>query len=188
MQKLVAQMMITLDGLFEGTHQEIDWHAVDDEFNEYAWELCRRVDTILFGRVTYELMASYWPSATALEQDPVTAGLMNNLNKVVFSQTLPGVDWQNSRLVKTDIVTEVRRLKALPGKDLAIFGSSDLCVPLIQANLIDEYHLLVNPVVLGGGKSLYAGLNKRLQLKLMRTKQFNSGLVGLFYQPAATSN
>jgi Dihydrofolate reductase len=183
MRKLTAQMMITLDGFFEGPHHEIDWHVVDGEFNDYAWGVLNSVDLLLFGRLTYELMAAYWPSADALKEDPVTARLMNEHEKVVFSKTLKQVAWQNTRLVSTDIVSEVKRLKNQPGKDMVIFGSSDLCVPLVKANLIDEYHLLVNPVVLGSGKSLYAGLGQRLNLKLINTRQFSSGLIGLFYQP-----
>ena len=188
MRKLIFQMMVTLDGFFEGPQHEIDWHVVDDEFNQYAWELCGGLDTLLFGRLTYELMAAFWPSPQALKDDPVTAGWMNTLNKVVFSRTLNSVSWQNTRLVKTDPVAEVTRMKTIPGKDLAIFGSSDLSLPLAEADLIDEYRLFINPMILGSGKRLFNGLAHRLELKLDNTKLFKSGLVGLFYSPVRRSN
>jgi dihydrofolate reductase len=181
MRKVLFQMMVTLDGFFEGPHHEIDWHVVDDEFNQYAWEMCSRADTLVFGRVTYQLMADFWPSAQALRDDPVTADWMNRLDKVVFSHTLNKVSWQNTRLVKTDPVDEVARLKSLPGKNIAILGSSDLSLPLLKAGLIDEYRIMINPVVLGSGKRLFSGLEQRLNLKLTGTKVFHSGLVGLFY-------
>ena len=188
MRKLIFQMMVTLDGFFEGPQHEIDWHVVDDEFNQYAWELCAGLDTLLFGRLTYELMAAFWPSPRALRDDPVTAKWMNALNKVVFSHSLNSIGWQNSRLAKTDAVAEVTRMKAMPGKGLAIFGSSDLSLPLAAAGLIDEYRLFINPVVLGSGKRLFSGLQGRLELKLDNTKLFKSGLVGLFYSPVRRSN
>lgn len=185
MRKVIFQMLVTLDGFFEGKQREIDWHDVDQEFNDYIWGFFPLLDTLLFGRVTYDMMADYWPSASALEQDPITAKWMNEVHKVVFSRTLGHVEWQNTHLVKTDPVAEVRRLKKLPGKGMAIFGSSDLSLPLLEANLIDEYHLFINPLLLGEGKRLFDGLSHRVQFKLLRTKVFTSGLVGLFYQPLA---
>jgi len=183
MRKVIFQMLTTLDGFFEGKQREIDWHVVDQEYNDYIWSIFPALDMLLFGRVTYEMMAEFWSSAVALEEDPVTANWMNELPKVVFSRTLRQADWQNTRLIKTDPVAEVKRLKALSGKDMAILGSSDLALPLLEANLIDEYHLFVNPLLLGEGKRLFAGLSHRVHFKLLRTKVFASGLVGLFYQP-----
>lgn len=177
--------MVSLDGFFEGPKQEIDWHVVDDEFNEYADELLQNVDTLLFGRVTYQLMADYWPTADA--GDPAVAEKMNNLPKIVFSKTLDKVDWKNTRIVKDDIVAEISRLKAIPGKDLVIFGSSDLAVTLIQKNLIDEYRIIVNPVILGGGKPLFRGINRKRRLRLLKTRTFRSGCVCLYYAPEAAN-
>ena len=177
--------MITLDGFFEGPNREIDWHTVDEEFNEYAIELLNSVDVLLFGRVTYELMASYWPTPSATTDDPIVADKMNNLPKIVFSKTLKKTEWKNTRLVKENIAEEITKLKYQPGKDLAMFGSSDLALSLIQMGLIDEYRIIVNPVVLGNGKSLFKGINEKLNLKLLKTKTFRSGNVVLYYQPAA---
>jgi dihydrofolate reductase len=155
---------------------------VDDEFNDYASDLLSSVDTLLFGRVTYQQMASYWPTPTAKMNDPVIAEKMNNLLKIVFSRTLAKAEWNNSRLVKENTVEEIAKLKRQPGKDMAIFGSSDLTVSLAESNLIDEYRIFVNPVVLGGGKPLLRGLKGRLGLNLIGTKVFKSGLVLLCYK------
>lgn len=175
--------MITLDGFFEGPRGEIDWHKVDAEFNEYAIDLLNSVDFLLFGRKTYELMAGYWPTPAAAANDPVVAGKMNNLNKIVFSRTLTIVGWKNTRLIKDNIAEEILQLKHQPGRDLAIFGSSNLALTFIRQGLIDEYRMIVNPVVLGGGEPLFKGIKEKLNLKLLRTKTLSSGNVILYYQP-----
>ncbi len=177
--------MVSLDGYFEGPNREIDWHNVDDEFNEQAVELLDNVDYLMFGRVTYQLMAGYWPTPTAISNDPIVAERMNSLPKIVFSKTLDKAEWMNTRLVKTNIEEEVSKLKQPPGKDIAIFGSSDLSLTLLQHNLIDEIRIMVNPVVLGSGKPLFQGINDRLKLKLLKAKTFNSGNVMLYYRPVA---
>ncbi len=183
MRKIILSNLVSLDGYFEGPNREIDWHNVDEEFNEYAIDFLNSVDTLLFGRVTYQLMASYWPTPTAIENDPIVADKMNSLPKIVFSRTLDKVEWENSRLVNENIAEEVSKLKQQPGKDLAIFGSSDLALTLIQHGLIDEYRIIVNPVVLGNGKPLFKGIKNRLNLKLLKTKVFRSGNVCLYYEP-----
>jgi dihydrofolate reductase len=176
--------MVTLDGFFEGPNHDISWHHVDDEFNQFAIEQTSNIGTILFGRVTYELMASYWPTSAAIIDDPIIADLMNNLPKIVFSRTLQKAEWNNTRLVKDHIAEEITRLKGQSGKDLAIFGSANLLSSLIQMDLIDEHRILVNPIVLGSGTPLFQGIKEKLELKLLKTKIFASGNVLLYYQPA----
>lgn len=183
MRKIIFQMMITVDGFFEGPNKELDWHVVDEEFINYAIDLLNSVDTILFGRVTYQMMAAYWPTPAAIADDPIVAERMNNLPKIVFSPTLEKVEWQNSRLVTGNIAEIVAKLKQQPGKDMVIFGSSDLAVAFTKLGLIDEYRIIVNPVVLGSGKTLFKGFNDRLKLKLIETKTFSSGTVLLRYHP-----
>ncbi len=188
MRKIIFQNMVSLDGYFEGPNKELDWHLVDGEFNDYAAELLDSVDTLLFGRVTYELMASYWPTAAAMTDDPVIAAKMNSLQKVVFSRSLDRAAWNNTRLAKGDAVAEIRRLKQLPEKDIAIFGSSDLTVSLmnsglVNSGLVDEYRIFVAPVFLGSGKTLLKGLRTRLNLHLTSSRVFKSGLVLLSYRP-----
>ena len=185
MRKLIFQNLVTVNGFFEGPNREIDWHNVDEEFNEHAIEFLNSVDTLVFGRVTYQLMASYWPTPAAIENDPIVAKKMNSLPKIVFSRTLDRVEWRNTRLVKENVVEEILKLKQQPGKDLAIFGSSNLALTLIQHGLIDEYRSVVNPVVLGSGKSLFKGLRERLHLKLLKTQTFCSGNVLLYYKPTS---
>src|ERR687888_666000 len=123
MRKLFLFNMITLDGFFEGPNQDISWHNTDEEFNEFAIHQLHEIDTLLFGRVTYQIMASYWPTDFAISNDPVVAGLMNSLPKVVFSKTLDRAQWNNARLVRENAAEEVSKIKQGPGKDIAIFGS-----------------------------------------------------------------
>jgi dihydrofolate reductase len=174
--------MITLDGFFEGQNHELDWHNVDAEFNEFAINQLNKVDILLFGRLTYQMMASYWPTPTAIKDDPIVAGKMNTIPKIVFSKSLDKVGWNNSKLIRENVAEEVSKLKQQPGKDLAIFGSSDLCLSLIKMGLVDELRIMVNPVVLGSGNPLFKGIQDKLNLKLIKIKPFSSGNVLLYYQ------
>jgi dihydrofolate reductase len=183
MRKVFLFMMVTLDGFFEGPDHDIDWHNVDEEFNEFAIDQLNEVDALLFGRVTYQGMASYWPTQFAKENDPIIADKMNTIPKFVFSKTLDKVDWNNSRLVKENIAGEVSQLKQQQGRDLAIFGSANLTMSLLQMGLIDELRIMVNPVVLGKGKPLFTGIHDKVKLKLIKTRTFRSGNVLLSYQP-----
>jgi dihydrofolate reductase len=180
MRKVIVSNLMSLDGFFEGPNHELDWFVVDEEFFEYARDMLRGVDTILFGRKTYQHMADYWPSAPAEE----IADQMNNLPKIVFSRTLESAEWQNSTLVKNDAVAEISKLKQLPGKDMVILGSASLASFLLQRGLIDEYRVILNPVLLGSGSPLFQDVKQRLRLKLSRTKLFGSGVVVLYYQSA----
>jgi dihydrofolate reductase len=183
MRKVVFQMMTSIDGFFEGPNKEIDWHNVDEEFNEYAVDFLDSVDTLVFGRITYELMAGYWPTSKANEDDPRVAERMNGLTKIVYSSTLEKVEWNKSKLIRHNIADEIARQKLRQCKDIAIFGSSDLAVTLIPQGLIDEYRIIVNPVFIGKGKTLLSGLDYRLNLKLISSKTFRSGNVLLCYAP-----
>ena len=186
MRKIIVSNMVTADGFFEGLDHELDWHRVDSEFNEYSADLLNSVDTLLFGRVTYEGMLSYWTTPAVIATDPIIAGHMNDTAKIVFSRTLNKVGWgkwDNARLVKDNIGAEISKLKQQPGKDMVVFGSGSIVSMLTQLGLVDEIRIGVNPVVLGSGKSLFAGVAKRVNLNLLRTKTFKSGLIVLFYEP-----
>ena len=182
MRNLFLFNMVTLDGYFEGPNQDIDWHAVDEEFNEFAVEQLDTIDTILFGRVTYEGMASFWPTPFALENEPMVAGRMNKIAKVVFSRTLDKAEWQNTQLVKEDVAGFIAQLKGQPGKDIAIFGSANLAASLLSMGLIDELRLIVNPVILGSGTPLFRDVRERIDLKLTKTRVFDNGNVLLYYR------
>jgi dihydrofolate reductase len=183
MRKVLFFILTSLDGYFEGPDHDLGWHNVDDEFNDFSIEQLDSVDTLLFGRVTYEMMASFWPSSFAIETDPIVAEKMNSKPKIVFSRTLSRADWQNTRLVKTNFAAEISKLKQQPGKDLIIFGSSDLAVTFLQAGLLDEIRVLVNPIALGSGKPLFKGLDRQLKLKLLKTRVFHNGNILLYYEP-----
>jgi dihydrofolate reductase len=185
MRKIISFLVATVDGYYEGPNQEFDWPIVDDEFNEFALEQLEEVDTLLFGRVTYQGMAGYWPTPAAREDDPRIAAKMNGMSKIVVSRTLDAAEWANTRLIKGDVAEELTKLKQQPGKDMAIFGSSELTVSLLQMGLVDELRILVNPVVLGDGKSLFRTARDRISLRLLKTRAFSSGSVMLYYAPAA---
>jgi dihydrofolate reductase len=183
MRKLFSFNLMTLDGFFEGPNQDIGWHNVDAEFNEFAAEQLATIGVILFGRVTYQGMASFWPTPFAIENDPVIAAQMNAFPKIVISRTLDTADWNNTRLIKDNVAAEITRLKQQPGKDLAIFGSGNLTASLMVMGLVDELRIMVNPVVLGKGTPLFKNIEHPLKLKLIKTRSFNSGNVLLYYQP-----
>ncbi len=183
MRKLFSFNMVTLDGFFEGPDHDINWHNVDGEFNDFAVNQLSEVDTLLFGRVTYQLMASYWPTPSAITDDPIVADLMNRLPKIVFSKTLGKAEWTNTRLIKDHIAEEILKLKQQPGKDLALFGSANLISTLMQLDLIDEHRIMINPVILGSGNPLFKRAKDKLNLRLLKTRAFGNGNVLLCYQP-----
>jgi dihydrofolate reductase len=182
LRKIIAQEMISVDGFFAGPNGELDWFVWDDVLRDMSIRVLGSVDTLLFGRVTYEMMAGYWPTAT--EEDPVIAKGMNALPKIVFSRSLKSVDWNNSRLVREIIPEEIVKLKQQPGKDMVIYGSGSLVSAFTHMGLIDEYRLIVNPVVLGSGKPLFKGLKDKLNFQLLKATTLGSGNVLLSYQPA----
>ena len=181
MRRLIMFNLITLDGFFAGPNGEIDWHNVDDEFNEFAIGQLNSADGLLFGRITYRLMAGYWPTPDAAMQAPVVAARMNSISKTVVSRTLGSVEWSNTGLVKENVQEEIFKLKQQPGKDLLLLGSADLASALTNLRLVDEYRIMVNPVVLGKGKPLFTNISDKLAFKLLATRVFHSGNVLLHY-------
>jgi dihydrofolate reductase len=187
MAKLSEFNNISLDGYFSGKNGEFAWAKshLDPEFNAFVASNAKGGGTLIFGRVTYELMASYWPTPMAMKSDPVVAERMNNLPKIVFSRTLTSAPWNNTRLVNTDPATEIRRLKKESPDDMVILGSGSIVSQLAQSGLIDEFQVVVNPVILGAGRTMFDGLKQSLGLKLTRNRVFNSGNAFLCYEPAA---
>jgi dihydrofolate reductase len=184
-RKLFWQMSVTLDGFMEGPNRELDSTAgfVDEDFDRYATDMLKSIDVILLGRRTYQLFASYWPSATGPDADR-----LNALPKVVFSRTLERVEWNNSRLVKENVAAEVGRLKQQPGKDLALFGSADLASAFVRLRLIDEYRMLITPVVLGSGTPMFKDIKDRIALRLLKATTWSSGIAALYYQPQSAGS
>jgi dihydrofolate reductase len=177
--------MMSLDGFFEGPGHNIDWHNVDEEFNEFAIQQLDSAGALIFGRTTYELMASYWPSPAGIKDDPQVAQRMNRLPKIVFSHSLARAEWQNTRLVKSDPAAEIRRLQKEPGGSLFVFGSANLADTLMAQGLIDEFRILVNPLILGSGTPLFQGAAGRIPLRLASCRTFANGNVLLIYQRSA---
>lgn len=189
MRKLILSMMVSLDGFIEGPKKELDWHVWDKEMDKYMINFFDTIDTLLFGRITYQLMESYWPNASAPNDDPIITGKMNNLPKIVFSKTLDKADpiitgWQNTTLLKKVNAEEIDKMKQQPGRNMVIFGGANLASTFLDMNLIDEYQVIVNPVILGKGTPLFRDSGDKLTLQLLRTKAFSSGNVMLYYQPA----
>ncbi|MFE3458258.1 dihydrofolate reductase family protein [Nocardiopsis aegyptia] len=182
MRTLASFVMTSLDGYCSDPDGELDWANVDAEFFEFSNRQDAYIDTLLFGRVGYEHMAAYWPTAT--DSDPEVTAFMNGVEKVVVSSTLERVDWNNATLARGDLAEAVAELKGRPGRDIALFGSFRLTASLLELGLVDELRVMVNPVLLGEGVSLYATLGRRVPLTLRQTRTFHSGNVLLTYRPA----
>jgi len=186
MPKLTVFNSISVDGYFKAPDGDLGWaHRADDaEWNEFvAGNASQAGGRLLFGRVTYEMMASYWPTPMAAQNDPIVAKGMNELQKIVFSRTLDKVTWKNTRLVKGDLAKEVRNLKKDPGDDIVVLGSGSIVAQLAREDLIDEYQLVTVPVVLGKGTTLFHGLDRQVPLKRTKTRAFKNGNVLVCYEP-----
>jgi dihydrofolate reductase len=186
MRRLLVFNSISVDGCFVDLNGDMSWaHNWDAEFNEFVEGNARGGGELLFGRVTYELMASYWPTPLALKNDPVVAEGMNSLPKVVFSRTMEKASWSNTRVVKGDLAAEIRKMKKAPGNDIVIMGSGTIVSQAAQERLIDEYQVVVIPVVLGKGRTMFDGVKEKLALKLTKSRAFSNGNVFLCYEPKA---
>jgi dihydrofolate reductase len=186
MRKLTVFNHVSLDGYFVDRRSDMSWAKADhgdDEWNRFVADNAAEDSVLVFGRVTYQMMAAFWPTPMARELMPEVAERMNALPKLVFSRTLERADWSNTTLLR-DLVDEVRRLKRAAGPDLTILGSGSLVAQLAPTGLIDDYQVVVNPIALGGGRTMFEGLAEGLRLRLDRSRAFANGNVFLGYQPA----
>jgi dihydrofolate reductase len=184
MPKLVVFNQVSLDGYFTDQNGDMSWaHKNDPEWNAFSAENAKGGGVLVFGRITYEMMASFWPTPAAKEMLPEVAEGMNNLEKVVFSRTLKKASWKNTKLIKSDMPGAIRKMKKEPGMDMVILGSGSIVSQLAQEGLIDEYQVIVNPIVLGKGRTMFDGVKKKLSLKLTKTRTFGNGNVLLCYEP-----
>jgi dihydrofolate reductase len=177
-KKVVLMMHVSLDGFVGRLNGDLDWlfPDIDDDLKEWTVDQLSQMDTHLLGRVNYEEQAQHWPSST-----DELAPLINNATKVVFSKTLEKADWQNSRVARGDIAEEISGLKRQPGKDIFVPGGARFAQTLSKHRLIDEYRLVVHPVVLGSGLPLFTDA---LDLRLLSSRAFATGAVALTYERA----
>ena len=188
MRKVIVFNHVSLDGYFVNANGDMSWAKSDHndaEWNAFVEENASGGGVLVFGRITYDLMAGFWPTPMAMEMMPVVAEGMNSLPKVVFSRTMDQASWNNTTLVKGDIAAEIRKLKHEPGESMAILGSGSIVSQLAQEGLIDEYQMVLNPIVLGKGRTMFDGINEKLKLKLTKTRAFGNGNVLLCYEPTA---
>ena len=186
MRNLIVMMSISLDGFIEGPNREIDWHHVDDELHDHFNEELAKMGAFLHGRVTYELMASFWPTAGA---DPAStrpikefSKIWREMPKIVYSRTLTHAEW-NTTIVRDVVPREVLALKAQPGGDLSL-GGADIVASFMKHDLIDEYRIYVHPVLIGRGKPLFAASDTRTNLRLVEARAFGNGVVLLRHRRA----
>lgn len=189
MRKLIVTEFYSLDGLMSDPEDKQDWVTTtfSQDMGKYVEEVYVDADTLFLGAVTYLIMAAYWPTANtnseAFDGDAEGAQTMNSIHKVVFSKKLKALAWNNSTL-KTEIVPEeIKKMKQEPGKNMLVAGSASIVQQLANFGLIDEYHLLVHPIVLGNGKPLFQGIRQRQNLKLISTEVFTNSVVLLRYEP-----
>ncbi len=185
MRKLTVFNFVSLNGYFKGLNGDISWaKRGDEEENKFAIENAKKQHLLLFGRITYQMMAGFWPSPMALQHNPVMAAEINKAEKIVFSRTLDKADWGPTTIIKNNMIEEVRKLKQQPGKDMTVLGSGSIITQLANTGLIDEYSLSIHPVAIGDGTSLLKGIVGRLNLELVSTQAFKSGVITLNYRVA----
>jgi dihydrofolate reductase len=182
MRKLFTFLFASLDGYHEKAGHDMSWHLVDDEFDAFDLAQLGEADTFLLGRVTYEGFAEFWPTAQAREMEPVRAKLFTESPKVVVSRTLRETSWQNTTIIGSDVDARIRALKEQPGQAIEVIGSAKLTAYLLQAGLVDEVRVLVNPVLLGAGVPAFP-VDTMVSLELLDTKRFGNGNLLLSYRP-----
>lgn len=186
MRKVILMSSVSLDGFIEGPNREIDWHLVDDELHQHMNDQLRVMGAFLSGRVTYELMAGFWPTADSDPASPPVmvefAGIWRDMPKFVYSRTLERAEW-NTTIVRDVVADEVRELAARPGGDL-VLGGAGLAESFLRLDLVDEYRVYVHPVVIGEGKPLFSPSDTRRSLRLAGTRAFGNGVVLLRYERA----
>ena len=180
MRKILLFMNVSLDGYFERPGHDIS--GFNNDYEAFSSGQGQSIDTLLFGHNTYEIMR-FWSTPQGVETMPKVAKFMNETLKLVASRASFEPGWKNVRVISGDVIGEIKKIKKQPGGDIMIFGSNTLCVSLMQVGLIDEFQIVVNPVVFGEGTSLFAGLPKKADFVLTETRRFKSGAVLLTYHP-----
>ena len=189
MRKIVLFMHVSLDGFVAGPNGEMDWITVDDEIFDFVGKRTNEATTAFYGRVTYQMMESYWPTAAdkpnASKHDIEHSAWYKKVHKVILSKTMEGANLHNTKIISDNVPNEIMKLKQQEGKDIIIFGSPSAAHSLMKENLIDDYWLFVNPVLLGEGIPLFKNIIHRIKLKLVKSNMFTSGVVCLHYEKAS---
>ena len=183
MKKLTSYTFISLNGFYKGNYEDISWHTHGAEESEHAKEGLAGNNILLFGRKTYEMMSSYWPTPSAIASAPEIANGMNSAEKIVFSRTLKDSTWTNTRIISANVSEQIKRLKDTGEKNMTILGSGSILTFFAQSNLIDEYQFMIDPVILGEGSTVLKNITKNLSLKLIRSKVYKSGVILACYEP-----
>ena len=183
MRKLTVFNFITLNGFYKGADNDTSWHRHGEEESQYSVDAMKSESILLFGRVTYEMMASWWPTPMAAEAYPEVAKGMNAAEKIVFSNIIEDPKWNNTRVMNGDIVEKIRLMKQQPGKNLTILGSGTIVSQFAEAGLADEFQIMIDPVVIASGTTLFSGIQHDMRLRLIDTKVFRSGTIVLTYRP-----
>jgi dihydrofolate reductase len=186
MRKIVSFVHVSLDGFVASANRGLDWIIVNEEIFDYVEQRIRETDTALYGRITYQMMESYWPTAadqpTATRHDIEHSRWYKKATKIVLSRTMKGDNLPNTKIISSNLTGAITKLKQGAGTDILMFGSPTATHSLMAENLIDEYWLFINPILLGQGIPLFKGIKDRTSLKLVTSKTFSSGVVCLQYE------
>jgi dihydrofolate reductase len=186
MRKIILLEHVSLDGFAADSNRDISWIKVDDEIFDIVDRMTDDADTALYGRITYEMMENYWPATgekpDATRHDIEHSRWTNSVLKIVFSRTMNETSWKNTKIISKNIIEEMDKLKKRPGKNILLFGSPSIARFFMQHNLIDEYYININPILLGSGIPLFNNKIERIKLKILEAKTYKSGVVGLHYE------
>ena len=185
MRKLIFFMHTSLDGFVAGLNGEMDWIKVDDAIFDFVGTMTDQADTALYGRVTYQMMESYWPTAgekpNASKHDIEHSIWYNNVSKIVLSKTIKDIGQNNTKVISGNISENINKLKQQDGKNILIFGSPSASNSILNKGLVDEFWIFVNPILLGQGIPLFKDISESVKLSLIETKTFDIGVVALHY-------
>jgi dihydrofolate reductase len=186
MGKIISFLHVSLDGFVAGPNGELDWVRIDQEFFEYVGKRISEGDTALYGRVTYQMMEDYWPTAadkpTATRHDIEHSKWYSKVHKIVLSKTLKDVDSTNTKIISDNLSARINEIKQQVGKEILLFGSPTATRSLIELNLIDGFWLFVNPIILGRGIPLFGDIKDKVELQLLASRQFPGGVIELNYE------
>lgn len=183
MAKLTSFTFISLNGFYKGLNEDINWHQHGEEEAECSVESLKSNNTLLFGRVTYEMMKSFWPTQMAYDSFPEVADKMNKAEKLVVSNSLKITNWKNTKIITENFIEKIIDLKKSSNKNIILLGSGNVLKQLANANLVDEYQIMIDPIFIESGEPILDSLKENIRLELTKSKVFKSGVILLYYKP-----